>query len=717
MPVAADHNQLITGSALDDPLKARIQDAYRTWLDARDFKPRRGQREMIAAIARVLSAAQGATRIAVIEAGTGTGKTAAYCLAAIPVAQALHKRLLVATATVALQEQIVDRDLPDLMQRSGLEFSFALAKGRQRYVCLKRLDERITSRNEATQPLFETVSDAALALYQRMLGSFGGQWNGEIDSWDEPMGDQEWRAVTTDHRGCTNNRCSFFKQCPFFKARAGLDKADLIVTNLDQVLADLSLGGGAVLPSPEDSIYVLDEAHHLAAKTQQHFTLRMRLRGATQWVDQVNASLGTLTQRFGRPSELERSVQDVGVLTAGTTPLLSELIAYTESLEFEARDETHQLHRFRLGRVPAPIADTAAAAAAQLVPVVRRIEEVHLMLQDVIDGQRSWEHGHEAEDWLPLVGQHLNRGLATLALLQDYAGDNAAGLPEAQATGADDMIKARWVNRIGFESGSDSELVSVPLAAGALLQEVLWSRCFGAICTSATLTALGRFDRFVESTGIPADAYLSRIASPFRYPDIATFRVPVMRSDPRDATAHTDEVVALLPDLLRMERSALVLFSSWRQLHEVVARMPTDLVPLLRVQGTGAKQALLDAHRSRIDAGEPSYIVGVASFAEGVDLPDDYCRHVIIAKLPFTVPDDPLDRALAEWVEARGRNPFFEIALPDASVRLVQACGRLIRHELDHGRITLLDRRIITQRYGRSLLASLPPFRQELPGA
>ena len=148
--------------------------------------------------------------------------------------------------------------------------------------------------------------------------------------------------------------------------------------------------------------------------------------------------------------------------------------------------------------------------------------------------------------------------------------------------------------------------------------------------------------------------------------------------------------------------------------NEVVRRLPQALVDQLKVQGNGSKQALLAAHREAIDAGRSSYVFGVASFAEGVDLPDDYCRHVIIAKLPFSVPDDPLDEAMAEWLEAQGRNPFFEISLPDAAMRLVQACGRLIRHEGDHGRITLLDRRILTQRYGARLLDALPPFRRVL---
>jgi ATP-dependent DNA helicase DinG len=173
-------------------------------------------------------------------------------------------------------------------------------------------------------------------------------------------------------------------------------------------------------------------------------------------------------------------------------------------------------------------------------------------------------------------------------------------------------------------------------------------------------------------------------------------------------------VAELLPRLLAAERSALVLFTSWRQLRDVLRRLPDDLVARMKVQGDGSKQALLNAHRAAVDAGQPSILVGLASFAEGVDLPDDYCRHVVIVKLPFAVPDDPIDQAMAEWAEAQGRNAFFDIAVPDVALRLVQACGRLIRHEGDYGRITLLDRRIVNKRYGRALLDSLPDYRREL---
>jgi len=169
--------------------------------------------------------------------------------------------------------------------------------------------------------------------------------------------------------------------------------------------------------------------------------------------------------------------------------------------------------------------------------------------------------------------------------------------------------------------------------------------------------------------------------------------------------------------LLDAKEGSLVLFSSRRQMLEVFQGVDSGLRERILMQGDYSKQEILKRHREAIDQGSGSVIFGLASFAEGVDLPGDYCRHVVIAKIPFAVPDSPLEAALAEWVEAQGRNAFMEISVPDAALRLVQASGRLLRTEQDTGRVTLMDRRVLTRRYGRAILDSLPPFRRELADA
>ncbi len=683
---------------LSDALKAEIQSAYRAWLGARDFRARRGQREMIAQIARSLT--DEADRIAVIEAGTGTGKTAAYCLAAIPVARHLGKTVVISTATVALQEQVVLRDLPDLKARSGLEFNFSLAKGRGRYLCLKRLDDRLRYGGTSEIPLFEQDTGADNdALYQTLLQAFSEKrWDGELDSWPDAIAPEAWSSVTTDHRGCTNNRCGYFKQCPFFKARNTLEGTDVIVANHDLVLADLSLGGGAVLPEPDDVIYVIDEAHHLPEKTQQHFSASARLRSSRLWLENVQAVIGGMTQRFGRPQELIDIATRLADFGAQAGQQLTALEGALEAFSFEPRDDTLETCRFTVGQVPESLAVVAGEALEPLATLADELDRTHELLQEVQEGKRDWERSFEAEDWQPPVGQLQTRALAMLKLLEAYSRADQPGLTQA-----------RWANR----HLEDLELVSAPIEPGSLLKEAFWSRCYGAVLTSATLTAVGRFDRFLERSGLEGRTAV-RIASPFDFPNIARFVVPPLRSEPSDFEAHTDEIAALLPELIGTDPSALVLFTSWRQMLAVLDRLEPALKPLLKVQGEGSKQALLEAHAEDVNAGQQSVLFGLASFAEGVDLPDDLCRHVIIAKLPFAVPDDPLDQAMAEWAEARGRNPFYELSVPDAALKLVQACGRLIRHEGDWGRITLLDKRIVTRRYGRDLLASLPPYRKEL---
>lgn len=709
---------------LADEVKDTIREAYHAVIAARGLMPRWGQRQMIAEIARTLGRIPEAGElqsegpaICVVEAGTGTGKTIAYSLAAIPLARARRKRLVVATATVALQEQFIHKDLPDIRASSGLEFSVALAKGRRRYVCLSKLD-RLLEQREASQasiPLYPDEIPAAamqnaLPVYQGMVEALArGDWDGDRDNWSEQASDEIWLSVTTDHSQCTGRRCANVGQCSFFRARDELESADIIVSNHDLVLSDLALGGGAILPPPEDVIYIFDEGHHLPDKALNHFSSFCRLYSTRQWLQDSAKSLAQSVTSLVQMTGLERPVAAIPEAMADLAHSLQVVEEQLNALapgEASSGNRDSDRWRFPNGHVPSALQALAAGLSAGFSRLAETLARVEARLEDAVEEGDSGFDRSELEDWHLAVAGMRGRCESALALWQDYAvsGEN------------EEPPKARWMNRVSLGGQEGYELCCSPILANEILSEHLWSRAAGVVVTSATITALNRFDRFIQRSGVPVDAVFKVVTSPFDYSS-AVFAVPAMQSDGGNAEAHTEELISLLPVLLAGDEAALVLFGSRRQMQAVVAGMAGELGERLLVQDDYSKQEILRRHRDAVDAGHSSIIFGLASFAEGVDLPGDYCRHVVIAKIPFAVPDSPLEAALAEWIDSRGGNAFMEISVPDAALRLVQASGRLLRTESDTGRVTLCDRRIVTRRYGREILDSLPPFRRELAGS
>jgi len=712
---------------LSTELKSQIQGAYTRFLEAKGLKPRYGQRLMIAEVAKVLGAIEtdeegrreGEPAVVAVEAGTGTGKTVAYSLAAIPTARAAGKRLVIATATVALQEQIVNKDLPDLMRNSGLNFSFALAKGRGRYLCLSKLDVLLQEgqAQSATAQLFEEegfgidVDEVSQKLFNSMIEKLAGnRWDGDRDAWPEALEDPVWARLTTDHSQCTGRHCPNFQQCSFYKAREGMTKVDVIVTNHDMVLADLALGGGAVLPDPRDTLYVFDEGHHLPDKAIGHFAHFTRLRSTADWLGQIEKNLTKLLAQHPLPGELGRLIEGVPELARELRTQQQFMFSACEQVaDFKAGEDMEgrerPRHRFVGGLVPEHLRELGLELKkgfAKLNDVFTRLAE---LLKEAMDGEATVGiASHQAEEWYPLFGSLLVRAQGNWELWTAFTVEDPQDSPPM----------ARWLTLA--ESGAlyDIEVNASPILAAETLRRNLWHVAYGALVTSATLTALNSFDRFRMRAGLPRNAVTAVVPSPFHHADAGVLRVPDLKADPREAAAHTTAIVRELPRLVEGARGTLVLFSSRRQMQDVFDGLDREWRRRVLIQGNLSKQETLNKHKARVDDGETSVLFGLASFAEGVDLPGAYCEHVIIAKIPFAVPDDPVEAALAEWIEARGGNPFMEIAVPDASLRLVQACGRLLRTEQDRGQITLLDRRVVTQRYGKAILNALPPFRREI---
>jgi len=708
--------------ALSEEVKETIRDALQNIkANTQGFRDRPSQRKLIAEVARALSGFYGQRRILVAEAPTGTGKSIGYMLGAIPVAMFLDKRIVIATGTVALQEQLVNRDIPSLQQQSGLDFSFMLAKGRGRYACNRNIAELTNSDARQTSLLGDDMAlDSAawpflpteeqVKLVMDMEASLEAErWSGDLDEWSGiPIGDEMRQLIATDHGGCLGRSCKHFYQCAFHRSRAAMKKANVIVANHDLVMADINLGGGAILPEPEDTIYIFDEAHHLPDVALAHGASETYLHRAQELVAKTPKLLSEALSALKVPADkavkmiegIREAVQDLnqGLKEAeafiaanfpqptGRRPVKGEPVVW----------------RFENGVPPEALRTLSSN-------VLQPAEKIATAVNSTLEGMREAFKKQVIEQGVATkVGKNLSfqRGrLETLVEAWRMMGEeDEVGRPPA----------ARWITHLPAGRGRREDYVvsCCPTSAASQLRSSLWDKAAGVVLASATVTALGNFNRFAERAGLglrDGTQYLT-LPSPFNYQENGELYVPQMRYDPSDPEKHTGEVIELLNREIDPSQGTLVLFSARRQMQEVAEKIDDSLKPLLLVQGDKSKNEILQLHGERIQAGKGSIIFGLASFSEGVDLPGKLCEHVIIAKLPFAVPDSPVDATYSEWLESVGRNPFMEISVPDACTKLVQACGRLIRTESDTGRVTLLDKRIITKRYGGQILNSLPPF-------
>ena len=708
------------------------------------LRDRPGQRLMAERVAHTFSHAdlgkpddEGAvpTRaIAVIQAGTGVGKSLAYCAPAIAVALARGTRVLISTATVALQEQLVNKDLPALAAQMPQPFKFALAKGRGRYVCKLKL-ERLAGTGEAygedddlfpeeaaaARPRHET--EARMQFYASMAQALAqGGWDGDRDTLDVPPEPEVWSPVAAETHSCTGKHCPLFGSCTYFDKRKELVGAQVIVANHDLLLSSL---GARVLPELDNSLLVLDEAHHLPATALDQFACSMDLSRLT-WIDRL-ASHGLRIGQLVEVTEVADIPRHAAQLRQGLQDLARLVMdVYGEALRNpppawgQARTRAPDARNPARVRVPggalpealtAPLANLAHHAAGFLECLRAISKALKAEMRDKPDEARRLSTLYAQ---IGMLAPRLEAVYdTTQLLLQDTP------LPEegAEATDAPRTIpNAKW-----FTLEMDGELIALkahasPILPGATLRRHLWSAVRGAVLTSATLTSCGSFDFFLRESGLHGDEAAStlEVHSPFDYAAQGTLVAAETRADPKDAAHFTAEMVdALMLDLALVDYGALVLFTSREQLRQAVDALPTDMRALVLVQTALPRTQLLARHRERVAQGQPSIIFGMQSFGEGLDLPGRLCESVFITKLPFAPPDDPVGETRAEWLRAVGRDPFSELVVPATAIRLAQWAGRAIRTEEDQAHVYCYDKRLTRTSYGQRLLKGLPPFALE----
>jgi len=684
----------------------KSMEALRNGLDG--FTPRRAQLEMIATVAHAIGACyepedknRMGRNIAVVEAATGTGKTIGYLLPAIVLAKSRKKKLLVSSATITLQHQIADKDIPALQRLLPIDVTHSVVKGRGQFLCPAKLADKTARANQQTLDLNGREPDKGSSSHDaqqedrltvELARRFeSGQWSGDRDDLKVDVPDALWAELVTDRQGCSGNKCPHFAQCPLYVSRQRAKAADVLIVNHSLLMSAVQMDAATILPDPRETILIIDEAHHLPGKTVEHFAAKHSIRGAQEWVTDVAETV--------RDIALGLSLEDSFHQAAGDKCLALDcyLGDLYRAIDATGAFEHKRTRRFRHGVLP----DGIKAIGEGILTSSSALRNTLHSLRDAM---------------LDKAGTNATMVQRLLADLGFFLGrlDNLVDTWEIMLL--DDRQQesptARWVEKYKGSTSKDDYLVcAAPITAADRLRRLLWNRASAVVLTSATLTACGSFELFLEQSGLSSytEKRLLQVDSPFDYQSKARLVIPAMTSDPRDADRHTAEIVHMFPGLINT-LGTLVLFASGKQMRAVAGALGEALRRIILMQGTLPKMEIIARHKAAIDRGEQSVIFGLSGLSEGIDLPGDWLSHVVIAKVPFGQFDTPLAEARREFIEGTGRNAFEELSLPEAGVRLSQGVGRLIRTVDDYGTVTILDRRLVSRKWGASLLAGLPPF-------
>jgi ATP-dependent DNA helicase DinG len=624
---------------------------------ARNFEYRPQQQAMAAAVAAALEE----ERHLVVEAGTGVGKSLAYLIPAALFAVEQGKKAVISTHTINLQEQLLHKDIPIVKKILPIEFDAALMKGRQNYVCGRRLDRAIAQANE----LFTTTEQTELARLAEWARTTRDGTLSDLPIEPDP---KVWTQVCSEAHICTTKTCGQNPRCFFQQARRRLLAADVVVLNhtlfftlLPEELAEHEEG----YLFPNDFL-IFDEAHTLEQVASRQIGIGVSqygLRATIQRLYNARSKKGLFTVTRDAP----------GVTLAAS--LIEEADRFFDAIEARADFKKGREYRVRQAEiVPDEITGRLSALQARIIEVVRKTED----------------------EFLKAELQDLSRRIR----------DAREGISVFLQQSADEYVY--WIERTG-RAAQNISLNAAPIDVAPVLRRMIFRDGCTSVLTSATL-AVGRpdlayFRRRVGAT----EADPLQLGSPFDFEKQMQLFVVRKMPDPRDATYHGALAEWIGHFVAQTDGRAFVLFTSYRAMQALATEMEEFFVSKnlhLLVQGKGAPRSrLLEEFKTT----PRSVLFGTDSFWMGVDVPGEALSNVIITRLPFAVPDHPLIEAKLELIQARGGDAFTEYSLPEAILKLRQGVGRLIRTKSDHGIVVILDNRVMTKTYGRAFLKALPP--------
>jgi ATP-dependent DNA helicase DinG len=670
------------------------------------------QREEQVRMAFAVAEAFNYDRVVLVEAGTGTGKSLAYLIPAILWGVRNNERIVVSTNTINLQEQLIKKDLPFLARNSSIDFKAALVKGRSNYACLRKLEHA-----EAEPSLFP--DEASAELTSIIEWSHASQDGCRSDLAFTPHA-HTWEEVCCEADQCGRSRCKHFNRCFFYKARRESSAARVLVVNHALLLSDIVLrretGYDATAILPPFTRLIFDEGHHLEDVATSHLSLTITrsgiIRQLQRLVPQKAGRAGLLTiisSRITRdlPESQEGLYAELsGLLESHLLPKAHDLTGLTEQtmdwlalgVEHEGRGEAGREQKLRIvpevERTPFwsecrqrlhALADALNDYTSSLRTLIRRSKDLPEMLQEKLADQLLDTGGIEGR-------------LQSMADALLFFTTTAEGY-------------CRWIETRRGSRGVQARLTAAPLDISAQLKESVLDRLKTIIVTSATLTVGGEFGYLKKRTGfglLPKERVSElELASPFDYARQVFVAVPEDMPEP-NAHGFREALEQHILQAVTLSRGgAFILFTSYDLLNRVFQALSPALARLGLTslkQGETGRHALLTQFRKEGNA----ILFGTDSFWEGVDVKGEALRLVIIARLPFQVPTEPVQQARAEKIKTDGGDPFRDFSVPQAVIKFRQGFGRLIRSRDDRGAVLILDRRVLNKSYGRIFLRSLP---------
>lgn len=641
----------------------------------------------------------------VIEAGTGTGKTLAYLIPAIEWAKTNEKKVIISTNTINLQEQLLSKDIPLVKKVLQHEFSYALLKGRGNYACLKK--------NEQLQR-GELVDTSELGDSQKFQLETIVKWIDTTKSGDKAelpfdVDNVVWEFFGSEADLCSPNNCPHREMCFFLKSREEKLKADVLISNHHLYFADLAIRKEVGFENefsifPNYDMVVFDEAHNIEKVARDYFSYEVSKYGFTKAMNNIYRVSRGSSKKMGSlqifKNFLKNSVKNAKLSSEYTKRIDEEIIAkhnilfertmdyFVKVIEVYCSEGVSVNVRLRPEELTTNMRWQKELKPRQeelFTAYISYIKEVRKIIKEA----KEYEDEHGAVRDFEKYVDRIDSFFLSFRFILDFADDNFIF----------------WLS--GNPKKNNIKLVATPLKIHNELDEVLYTNLDHIVFTSATIAINDDFDYFKKSIGLSEKVYEKAIHSPFNYDKQMKVYIPTDILLPNDRN-FLDDIKDFLIGIIKMSKgNTFLLFTSYQQLNYTYYLIRDELEELnfdLFIQGMAPRNQLINMYKA---ANKP-VLFGTDSFWEGVDVQGDKLSSVVLVKLPFKVPSDPVVEAIIENMEKEGKNPFMDYQIPESIIKFKQGIGRLIRSKEDKGVITILDARLYKKQYGRIFIEAIP---------